>query len=137
MRIDHVVLPSFDREKTERFYQQVLGLPLVDVFQGVSPLWGNRAFTLSAFALPGGARLELFSVDGMARPESDGLPVGLRHVALAVASHADLAAWKARLEAARTWTSDFVPHGPERCSLYFFDPNGHYFELTHHGERHE
>ncbi len=132
--IDHVVLPSFDRARTERFYQDVLGLPLVDVFEGVSPLWGDRAFTLSAFGLPGGARLELFTVEGLARPESDGLPVGLRHVALAVDSRAELEAWKARLEASGTWSSDYVAHGPVRRSLYFFDPNGHYFELTHRGE---
>jgi glyoxylase I family protein len=133
LAIDHVVLPSFDRTETERFYQEVLGLPLVDVFQGLSPVWGDRAFTLSAFRLPGGARLELFSVEGLVRPESDGLPVGLRHVALAVGSRAELEAWKVRLEAAGLWVSDFVPHGPERRSLYFFDPNGHYFELTHRG----
>jgi catechol 2,3-dioxygenase-like lactoylglutathione lyase family enzyme len=133
LAIDHVVLPSFDRAATECFYQEVLGLPLVEVFEGVSPVWNDRAFTLSSFALPGGARLELFTVEGLEKPASDGLPVGLRHVALAVDSFDELEAWKRRLDAAGTWTSDFVPHGLDRRSLYFFDPNGHPFELTHRG----
>ena len=76
MAIDHVVLPSFDLDATERFYREVLELPLIEDFRGVSALWGDRAFTLSAFGLHDGARLELFTVEGLERRESDGLPVG-------------------------------------------------------------
>jgi catechol 2,3-dioxygenase-like lactoylglutathione lyase family enzyme len=131
LAIDHVVLPSFDRAATERFYSEVLGLPRVAAFEGVSELWGSRAFQAVAFGLPDGAAIELFTVEGLERPATDGLPAGLRHVALAVESFEELERWKKRLGEAGVWSSDFVPHGPERRSLYFFDPNGHYFELTH------
>ena len=148
LRIDHVALPCFDREATEAFYGKGLGLPLAASGSDTSPVWGNRRFRYLAFALPGGTLLDFFALDGLARPEPDGvrpepdvvrpepdvLPVGVRHLALGVSSRAELEVFRARLAAAGVWVSEPVEHQGGRLSYYCFDPNGHQLELTHRAE---
>jgi len=131
LRIDHLALPCFDPEATRVFYGERLGLPLAASFRGTSSVWGDRGFWHLAFALPDGACLDFFAIDGVARPEGDPVPVGARHLALAVRSRAELEGWRARLAAGEVWISDPVDHGEGRVSLYCFDPNGHQLELTH------
>ena len=131
LRIDHVALPCYDAEATRTFYGERLGLPLTATFHATSALWGDRAFTYLAFALGDGALLDFFAIEGVARPESDPVPVGARHLALAVRSRGELEAGRARLAAAGVFLSEPVDHGAGRLSLYCFDPNGHQLELTH------
>jgi catechol 2,3-dioxygenase-like lactoylglutathione lyase family enzyme len=128
--IDHVALTCFDLKATERFYGELLGLPVAERANGVSAEWGGRAWQLAGFALPDGTLLDFFSIEGEERPAPRGSLDTVRHVALAVASRADLEAWRKTLEAAGHPVLEEQDHGEGRHSLYFSDPNGHYLELT-------
>jgi glyoxylase I family protein len=127
LRFDHVALPCFDVAATRRFYEEALGLELLSAFEGDSPLWGGR-FLLMMFGGAGGAAVDLFALEGLARPE-EALPAGIRHVAIAAASQAELAAREARLVRHGVWISERVDHG-DHDSIYCFDPNGHQLEIT-------
>lgn len=128
--IDHVALRCFDTKATERFYGEILGLPVVERANGVSADWEGRAWRLTGFRLPSGALLDFFEVEGTQRPPSQGFLDTVQHVALAVTSHSDLEAWRVRLEANGCPILEEQDHGAGRRSLYFADPNGHYVELT-------
>jgi catechol 2,3-dioxygenase-like lactoylglutathione lyase family enzyme len=130
LRIDHLALPSYDPEATHRFWSEQLGLKPLGVFEGTSDLWGGRRFLLSTYDAGGGSILDFFCVEGLARPEDDPHPVGMRHVALGVESRAALYAWKRRLESHGSWVSELVDHGGTHDSIYCFDPNGLQVELT-------
>lgn len=125
-RVDHVAFPVFDAAATFRFYTEVMRLPLVEAFSGDD--WGGRPWLLMVFAVGDGRQLALCALAGLERPPEGGLPRDLRHVAFAAASGRELAAWKARLRAARVefWEED---HGDQR-SIYFTDPNGMVLEVT-------
>ncbi|HEX2484315.1 MAG TPA: VOC family protein [Myxococcota bacterium] len=127
--VDHVALPAYDLDATHRFYAGVLGLDFRGEQEGRSELWGGRGFRLRSYAAAGGALFDFFQVEGLARPD-DALPVGLRHVALAVGSRAAVEAWRATLRAAGVWTSELVDHDGTHDSVYCFDPNGHQLEIT-------
>jgi catechol 2,3-dioxygenase-like lactoylglutathione lyase family enzyme len=118
--IDHVALRSFDLPATERFYSGLLGLPVAERAAG-------NDWRLCGFRLPSGALLDFFETAGAERP---GTPDTVEHVALAVATRADLEAWRKRLEAAGCPILEEQDHGAGRHSIYFADPNGHYLELT-------
>ncbi|MFI5316285.1 MAG: VOC family protein [Myxococcota bacterium] len=125
--IDHVALRCFDMKATERFYGEVLGLPLAERADGPSEGAEGTTWRLAGFRLPSGALLDFFEIEGAARPASlDDVP----HVALAVATRADLESWRARLTASGVAIPEERDQGDGRHSLYFFDPNGHYLELT-------
>lgn len=128
--IDHVALACFDLKATERFYGEILGLPVVERADGVSQQWEGRAWRLACFALPSGALLDFFEVEGAERPEPRGYLDTVQHVALAVAARADLEAWRTTLATHGHPVLEEQDHGQGRHSLYFADPNGHYLELT-------
>jgi glyoxylase I family protein len=128
--IDHVALRCFDMKATERFYGELLGLPVVERADGVSDEWDGRAWQLAGFALPSGALLDFFAIEGAERPAPLGYLDTVQHVALAVAARADLEAWRKKLEANGCPILEEQDHGEGRHSLYFADPNGHYVELT-------
>jgi catechol 2,3-dioxygenase-like lactoylglutathione lyase family enzyme len=127
LRFDHVALPCFDVAASRRFYEEALGLELLSAFEGDSTLWGGR-FLLMMFGGAGGAAVDLFALEGLARPEET-LPAGIRHVAIAVASQAELAALEARLTRHGVWISERVDHG-DHDSIYCFDPSGNQLEVT-------
>jgi len=126
-RFDHVALPCFEVAASRRFYEEALGLELLSATTGESPLWGGR-FLLMAFGGSGGAALDLFALEGLRRPD-EALPAGIRHVAIAAASRAELAERRERLIQRGVWVSEPVAHG-DHDSIYCFDPNGHPLEIT-------
>jgi catechol 2,3-dioxygenase-like lactoylglutathione lyase family enzyme len=128
--IDHLALPSYDEDATHRFYADTLGFELRGEHEGRSAMWGDRRYRISSYATPGGSLLDLFWVEGLTRPESDGLPVGIRHFALGVGSRAAVEAWRERLQRAGAWASELDEHGGTHLSVYTFDPNGHQIEIT-------
>ncbi|HKC51422.1 MAG TPA: VOC family protein [Myxococcota bacterium] len=128
--IDHVALRCFDTKATERFYGEFLGLPVVERADGMSEEWEGRVWRLTGFRLPSGALLDFFEVEGTQRPPSQGYLDTVQHVALAVATRADLEAWRVKLEGNGFPILEEQDHGEGRHSLYFADPNGHYVELT-------
>jgi glyoxylase I family protein len=115
--IDHISINVVDFEKSKDFYGRILGfkqLQTVDCGE----------FDITYFALPNGARLELFDYHGKSasQPREDS-EVGLRHLAFQVA---DVAAHEKMLMA------DGVKISLSTCDLpnlnarvlLFLDPNG-------------
>jgi len=128
LRVDHVALPCFDVAASRRFYEDALGLRLLAAFVADSELWRGRFLYMAFGGEGGGAALDLFAVEGLARP-AEALPPGIRHVALALSSAEELETRRARLAAHGVWVSGPVAHG-NHDSIYCFDPNGHQIELT-------
>jgi glyoxylase I family protein len=126
--IDHVAFPSFDAAATHRFYTTVLGAALKSATSGDSATW-NARYLLAAYELEG-AELDFFTFDGIVRPQPDGLPEDIRHVGIAVASAADLARMRARLDehAASYWVEQH--DGDDGDHVYVRDPNGLVIELS-------
>jgi glyoxylase I family protein len=128
--IDHVALRTFDTAATERFWGELLGLPVAERIGGVSEEWDGRRWRLTGFVLPSGAQLDFFEVEGTPRPPSHGVLDTVQHVALTVTSRAALEDWRKTLESRGFPVLEEQDHGGGRHSLYFADPNGHYLELT-------
>jgi glyoxylase I family protein len=120
--VHHVALICRDVEETIRFYQEVLGFPLVELVE-------NRDYNGSShffFDIGHGNLLGFFDFPGHDHPPFSETIGGLQHLALSVDGEQFEAA-KARLAAAGV---DVL--GPDRGaddSLYLRDPNGVNVEL--------
>jgi catechol 2,3-dioxygenase-like lactoylglutathione lyase family enzyme len=125
MRLDHVVIPVADAEKSLAFYGETLGLPLIGAHEGSD--WGGKAWLMMAFALADGRELVLVALRGL-RPRPSGLPADTRHYAFSVETDVEQDAWRQRLVQAGVdyWEED---HGDQR-SIYFADPDGTVLEIT-------
>lgn len=115
--IDHIAINCIDIQKSLDFYGRILGFKQLETVD-----CGD--FDILYFALPDGARLELFDYHGKnhnpARQESDG---GLRHIAFQVK---DVAAQEKQLKAAGvviTLSTCELSNLNARV-LLFLDPNG-------------
>jgi len=125
--VHHLAIQVRDLQACERFYREVLGLPLLRRWPREDG--GDRAVWLD---LGGGAFLALERVEGAEQvapdpPWRDGRP-GLHLLALAIGA-GERAAWEARLEAAGAP----VAHRT-RWTSYVFDPEGNRVGLSHHPE---
>ena len=125
MRLDHVVIPVADAEKSLAFYGETLGLPLISAFDGDD--WGGKAWLMMIFALADGRELVLVALRGL-KPQPSGLPADTRHYAFSVETDVEQDAWRQRLIQAAVdyWEED---HGDQR-SIYFADPDGTILEIT-------
>ncbi len=132
--IDHVALRALDLAATERFYGEILGLPVVGKMEGVSPEWDDHPWAMRIFALPSGGGLDFFAIEGAPQPQREPRWLDtVAHVASACDSRTDLEAWRKRLEAHGFAILEEQDHGGGRHSMYVRDPNGHYLELTCRG----
>jgi catechol 2,3-dioxygenase-like lactoylglutathione lyase family enzyme len=124
--LDHVVVPVRDAAASHRFYAGVLGLPLVDALSGDD--WGGLPWLMMLFGLAEGRQLVLVALRGAAPARDRALPREARHLAMSVATRAELTRWKRRLVARsiELWEED---HGTQR-SIYFPDPDGLILEIT-------
>jgi glyoxylase I family protein len=120
--VHHLALICSDPERTIRFYQELVGFPLVELFE-------NRDYPGSShffFDIGGGNMLAFFDFPGLGlEPVPEGLG-GVQHVAISVSDEAFEAA-KAKLDAAGV---EYL--GPDRGveeSIYFKDPDGIQVEL--------
>jgi glyoxylase I family protein len=125
--IDHIACPSFDAAATHRFYADVLGARLKSASVGDSAAW-NARYLLAAYDLEG-AELDFFSFEGIVRPPPDGLPHDIRHVGIAVATAADVARVRERLDrhAVSYWVEQ---HDGDDEHLYVRDPNDLVIEFS-------
>lgn len=126
LRLDHVVFPVRDAARTLAFYRDFLELPLVEAHSGDD--WDGYPWLMMIFGLDGGGELVTVALRGAPAPDYSGLPIDVRHYALAAQSRGQLDRWRERLVAAglHFWEER---HG-DRCSLYFPDPDGVVLELT-------
>jgi catechol 2,3-dioxygenase-like lactoylglutathione lyase family enzyme len=125
LKLDHVAIPIRDVAASQRFYSDVLGLPLLTALTGDD--WGGRQWLMMIFGAGDARQIALIAFKGSHGPLSDGLPEDARHYAFAADSKRDLLGWKQRLEqkGVAHWEED---HGSQR-SLYFKDPNGIVLEI--------
>ena len=81
LRLDHIVIPIWDVEKSIAFYRDFLGLKLVDAHDGGD--WGGFPWLMLLFALPDKREIVLVHFAGAKRPPRDKLPKDGRHIAMA------------------------------------------------------
>lgn len=126
LKLDHVVFPIRDPERTLAFYRDVLELPLVQALTGDD--WDGYPWLMMIFGLAGGQELVTVALKGAPLPDYRGLPMDVRHYALSAADEAEMDLWCARLsqQGVDFWEER---HG-ERRSLYFPDPDGVILEVT-------
>ncbi|MGW8376085.1 VOC family protein [Streptomyces sp. ODS28] len=120
--VHHVAFICRDVEETIRFYQELLGFPLVEIVE-------NRDYSGSThffFDLGHGNLLGFFDFPGHEHPEFSETLGGVQHLAISMDGEQHAAARK-RLDAAGVGYA-----GPDRGveeSLYLRDPNGVPVEL--------
>ena len=117
--LGHVVVRVTDRDRAERFYGEVLGLPVCARL--------NEPFKMAFFTLGNHHDFAVMEVsgEGSTRAES---AVGLHHVAFNIGTSLDeLRAAKTKLDAAGIATHP-VDHEVTK-SLYLQDPDGNGVEL--------
>ena len=118
--LGHVVLRVTDRERAERFYGGVLGLPLCARLD-------EGGFKMAFFTLGNHHDFAVMEVTGEGSSRSE-TAVGLHHVAFNIGTTLDeLREARAKLEAAGIATTP-IDHEVTK-SLYFADPDGNGVEV--------
>ncbi len=125
LALHHVAIQCADLARCERFYREVLGLPVLRRWPRDGG--GDRSVWLGAGDGGSFIALERASEPPEPRAWRDGKP-GLHLVALRIAP-AERGAWEERLAAAGV----AVVHRT-RWTIYFQDPEGNRIGLTHHPE---
>jgi len=131
-KLYHFAFPCRDGEETRHFYEDVLGLPLVNCMQSdVVPSTGEQMpYAHFFFEMGDGSYIAFFDLGRGEMPEpSPNTPDWVQHLALEVDSVEDVARMRDRLQEAGVETTDTVDHGFIK-SVYFFDPNGLRLEVT-------
>ena len=131
--LHHFAWRCRDAEQTRRFYEDLLGWPLVHVIRkDPVPSTGEYCpYVHIFFRLADGSHIAFFDLgDGQAAAPSPNTPAWVNHVAFRVASRDDLLAMLERLVAAGVDVIGPVDHDGYIHSIYFFDPNGLRLELT-------
>ena len=117
--LHHMALVSSDVERTVRFYQDVLGFPLTEIFENRDYKGSNHFF----FDIGNGNLLAFFDFPGLdVGPYAEVLG-GLHHIAISITPE-EWEKARARLDEAG------VPYQLESgTSMYFRDPDGARLEL--------
>lgn len=131
--LHHFAWRCRDAEETRRFYEDLLGLPLVHVIRKDHvPSTGEFCpYVHIFFRMRDGSHIAFFDLgDGTAALPSPNTPAWVNHIALRVGSREDLHAMKERLEQHGVQVVGITDHDGYIESIYFFDPNGFRLELT-------
>ena len=131
-RIHHVAYRCHDAKQTVQWYQQHLGMNFVlAIAEDHVPSTHAPDPYMHVFLDAGGGNVlaffELPNSPAMGR--DDNTPEWVQHIAFKVGSLDELAASKAKLEAAGIAVLGPTDHTIFK-SIYFFDPNGHRLELA-------
>jgi len=130
--LHHFAWRCRDAEETRRFYEDLLGLPLVHLIKlDHVPSTGEFCpYVHIFFQLGDGSYIAFFDLgDDNASAPSPNTPAWVNHIAFEVPTRTELEAAKARLEAAGVEVIGVTDHHFIN-SIYFFDPNGIRLELT-------
>ena len=133
--IHHFAYKCKDAAETRRFYEDLLGMPLVHVIEEhnvKTTTDDNVSFAHFFFRMADGNYLAFFDLaDGKATERDPKTPQFVNHLALGVASEEELLACKARLEGAGVPVIGPLDHDGFVRSIYFWDPNGVRLEFTY------
>ncbi|MGE0737387.1 MAG: VOC family protein [Alphaproteobacteria bacterium] len=133
--VHHFAYKCRNGEETRRFYEDVLGLPLVHVIeeQNVKTTTGDTvSFAHFFFRMADGNYLAFFDLgDETITAKDPNTPQFANHLALGVDGEEELMACKARLEAAGIPVVGPMDHDAFVRSIYFWDPNGVRLEFTY------
>ena len=133
-RLHHNAYVTADMEATRRFYEDLIGMPLVATFSESDELFGKmRTYCHCFFGLEDGSALAFFQFADSADQKEFGPnmpPSPFHHIALNV-DHKAQSLVEERLKKAGYKEPDFyiLEHGYCR-SIYVTDPNGMILELT-------
>jgi catechol 2,3-dioxygenase-like lactoylglutathione lyase family enzyme len=133
--LHHAAYRCRDSEETRKFYEDFLGLPLVNAFEITETKTGRETHVLHSFyAMDNGGCVAFF--------EDPATPFEFKqqrdydlHIALEV-PHDQLAPMLAKGKAAGIDSRGIANHGGID-SIYFRDPNGYVLELTAKTETHK
>ena len=133
-KLHHNAYRCRDSEETRKFYEDFLGLPLVNAFPITESKSGRKTHALHSFyAMDDGSCLAFFEVPDQAFEFKDQHDYDL-HIALEV-SRDDLNEMFEKGKQAGLETRGISDHG-FIDSIYFRDPNGYVIELTAKRDNH-
>jgi glyoxylase I family protein len=126
--LHHHAYRTRDSEQTRRFYEELLGLPLIASFiEDGARTGSDRRYLHTFFEMGDGSCLAFFEVEGDTTAEPPPAPMG-HHVALEVQGEAIFEEYLARVR--EHGLEPRVIHHGYCKSLYVNDPNGLRVELT-------
>ena len=133
--LHHFAYKCRDAEDTRRFYEDLMGFPLVHVIEehDVATTTDDKvSFLRIFFRMADGRYLAFFDFgDARASAKDPATPQFANHLALAVSGEEALLAAKARLEAGGVSCAGPMDHDGFVRSIYFWDPNGVRLELAY------
>jgi len=133
--LHHAAYRCRDSEETRRFYEDFLGLRLVNAFEINETKSGRKTRTLHSFyAMDDGSCLAFFEAPDLPFEFKEQQDFDL-HIALEV-DHDHLKLMFAKGKSAGIETRGISDHG-FIDSIYFRDPNGYVVELTAKRDRHD
>ncbi|MBI5257182.1 MAG: VOC family protein [Burkholderiales bacterium] len=131
-RIHHVAYRCKDAKQTVQWYREHLGMDFVlAIAEDRVPSTHAPDPYMHVFLDAGGGNVLAFFELPNSPPQGrdEATPAWVQHIAFKVDSVQELAATKARLEAAGIEVVGITDHTLFQ-SIYFFDPNGHRLELA-------
>lgn len=128
----HFAYPCRDAEETRRFYEEVLGLPLVNCMLAdrVPSTGEEKPYAHMFFEMTDGSYIAFFDLGDNEMPApSPNTPGWVQHFAMETRSVDDVLAMRERLLADGVEVLGLVDHEFVK-SIYFFDPNGLRLEVA-------
>lgn len=128
----HFAYPCRDAEETRHFYEDILGVPLVNcMLSDRVPSTGEQApYAHFFFELGDGSYIAFFDLGRGEMPQpSPNTPAWVQHFAMETDSVESVLAMRTRLQSFGVEVVGPVDHGFVR-SVYFFDPNGLRLEIA-------
>lgn len=132
----HYAYPCRDAEETRHFYEDILGLPLVNCMLSdrVPSSGEEKAYAHFFFELGDGSYIAFFDLGDNEMPKpSPNTPDWVQHFAIETGSVDDVEAMRMRLQSFGVTVTPVVDHEFAQ-SIYFFDPNGLRLEITTRSE---
>jgi len=134
LRLHHHATVTDNQESNRRFYEDVIGVPLVATWTETDVLFGaERTYCHTFYALADGSALAFFQFADPADQELFKTSINFtpfRHIALAVDSDTQDAIKKRIGDAGYTEPDTFVLDHGYCVSLYVMDPNGLLLEFS-------